>query len=156
MKRVLASPSRIFGLCPAGYQLGDELVIEGTVVHAVQGPICYVALSAFTDQVTQIQRGERVTSHLSCPGCCFDSGPENRVVFVLGSEGAWSLVRKFSAYNWARLDGRATETSAYYCDLCWQLTQAGDYAQAERAIEQAMEHLKPVVSEEQVPVKVIL
>jgi uncharacterized repeat protein (TIGR04076 family) len=153
---VLASPSRIFGLCPAGYQLGDELVIEGTVVHAVQGPICYVALSAFTDQVTQIQRGERVTSHLSCPGCCFDSGPENRVVFVLGSEGAWSLVRKFSAYNWARLDGRATETSAYYCDLCWQLTQAGDYAQAERAIEQAMEHLKPVVSEEQVPVKVIL
>ena len=148
MTRVLASPSRIFGECPAGHQVGDELVIEGTVVHAVQGPICYVALSAFTDQVTQIQRGERVTSHLSCPGCRFDSGPENRVVFVLGDEEAWSLARKFSAYNWARLDGRATETSAYYCDLCWQLTQAGKYAEAEQAIEQAMKHLKPVVGEE--------
>jgi uncharacterized repeat protein (TIGR04076 family) len=166
MTRVLASSSRIFGVCPAGHQLGDELVIEGTVVSAVKGPICYVAMSAFTDQVTQIQRGERVTSHLSCPGCCFDSGLENRVVFVLGddeapsrltsrnggrdgaSENAWSLARKFSAYNWARLDGRATETSAYYCDLCWQLTQAGKYAEAEQAIEQAMKHLKPVVSEE--------
>ena len=148
MTRVLASPSRIFGECPAGHQVGDEIVIEGTVVHAVQGPICYVAMSAFTDQVTQIQRGERVTSHLSCPGCRFDSGPENRVVFVLGDEEAWSLARKFSAYNWARLDGKATETSAYYCDLCWQLTQAGKYAEAEQAIEQAIKHLKPVVSEE--------
>lgn len=156
MTRVLASPSRIFGTCPAGHQVGDELVIEGTVVHAVQGPICYVAMSAFTNQVTQIQRGERVTSHLSCPGCGFDSGPENRVVFVLGNENAWSLARKFSAYNWARLDGRATETSAYYCDLCWQLTQAGKYAEAEQAIEQAIKHLQPVVSEEQGPVKVIL
>ena len=156
MTRVLASPSSIFGECPAGHQVGDELVIEGTVVHAVQGPICSVAMSAFTDQVTQIQRGERVTSHLSCPGCGFDSGQENRVVFVLGSQDAWSLARKFSAYNWARLDGRATETSAYYCDLCWQLTQAGKYAEAEQAIEQAMKHLKPVVGEEQGPVKVIL
>jgi uncharacterized repeat protein (TIGR04076 family) len=148
MTRVLASPSRIFGECPAGHQVGDELVIEGTVVRAVQGPLCYVAMSAFTDQVTQIQRGERVTSHLSCPGCGFDDVPENRVVFVLGSQEAWSLARKFSAYNWARLDGRATETSAYYCDLCWQLTQAGKYAEAEQAIEQAIKHLKPVVSEE--------
>jgi uncharacterized repeat protein (TIGR04076 family) len=148
MTRVLASPSRIFGACPAGHQVGDELVIEGTVVHAVKGPICYVAMSAFTDQVTQIQRRERVTSHLSCPGCCFDSGLENRVVFVLGNENARSLAKKFSAYNWARLDGRATETSAYYCDLCWKLTQAGKYAEAEQAIEQAIKHLKPVVSEE--------
>jgi uncharacterized repeat protein (TIGR04076 family) len=144
--KVLASPSRIFGVCPAGHQMGDEIVIEGTVVHAVQGPICYVAMSAFTDQVTQIQRGERVTSHLSCPGCCFDAGPENRAVFILGSEKAWSLAKKFSAYNWARLDGRATEASAYYCDLCWQLTQAGDYAQAEQIIEQAIKHLKPLVT----------
>jgi hypothetical protein len=120
------------------------MVIDGTIVHAITGPICHVAMSAFTDQVTQIQRGERVTSHLSCPGCCFDSSQENRVVFVLGSEEAWGLSRKFSAYNWGRLDGRATETSAYYCDLSWQLTQAGNYAEAERAIEQAIKHLKPV------------
>jgi hypothetical protein len=124
--------------------MGDEMVIDGTIVRAVKGPICYVAMSAFTDQVTQIQRGERVTSHLSCPGCCFDSSQENRVVFVLGSEEAWGLSRKFSAYNWGRLNGRATETSAYYCDLSWQLTQAGNYAEAERAIEQAIKHLKPV------------
>jgi hypothetical protein len=124
--------------------MGDEMVIDGTIVRAITGPICYVAMSAFTDQVTQIRRGERVTSHLSCPGCCFDSSQENRVVFVLGSEEAWGLSRKFSAYNWGRLDGRATETSAYYCDLSWQLTQAGNYAEAERAIEQAMKHLKPV------------
>jgi uncharacterized repeat protein (TIGR04076 family) len=142
--KVRASPSRIFGECPAGHQMGDEMVIDGTIVRAVKGPICYVAMSAFTDQVTQIRRGERVTSHLSCPGCCFDSSQENRVVFVLGSEEAWGLSKKFSAYNWGRLDGRATETSAYYCDLSWQLTQAGSYAEAERAIEQAMKHLKPV------------
>jgi uncharacterized repeat protein (TIGR04076 family) len=142
--KVRASPSRIFGECPAGHQMGDEMVIDGTIVHAVRGPICYVAMSAFTDQVTQIRRGERVTSHLSCPGCCFDSSQENRVVFVLGSEEAWGLSKKFSAYNWGRLDGRATETSAYHCDLSWQLTQAGNYAEAERAIEQAMKHLKPV------------
>jgi uncharacterized repeat protein (TIGR04076 family) len=144
VKKVRASPSRIFGECPAGHQMGDEMVIDGTIVHAVKGPICYVAMSAFTDQVTQIRRGERVTSHLSCPGCCFDSSQENRVVFVLGSEEAWGLSKKFSAYNWGRLDGRATETSAYYCDLSWQLTQAGNYSEAERAIEQAMKHLKPV------------
>jgi uncharacterized repeat protein (TIGR04076 family) len=141
---VRASPSRIFGECPAGHQMGDEMVIDGTIVRAVKGPICYVAMSAFTDQVTQIRRGERVTSHLSCPGCCFDSSQENRVVFVLGSEEAWGLSKKFSAYNWGRLDERATETSAYHCDLSWQLTQAGNYAEAERAIEQAMKHLKPV------------
>jgi len=141
--KVLASPTRIFGVCPAGHQTGDELVIEETVVRAVAGPLCYVAMSAFTDQVTQIKRRERATSHLSCPGCCFDSEQENRVVFVLGSEEAWGLSRKFSAYNWARLDGRATETSTHYCDLSWKLTQAGDYAEAERAIEQAIRHLKP-------------
>jgi len=124
--------------------MSDEIIIDGTIVRAVKGPICYVAVSAFTAQVTQIQRRERVTSHLSCPGCGFDSDRENRVVFVLGSEDAWSLSKKFSAYNWGRLDGRATEASAYYCDLCWELTQAGNYAEAERAIEQAIEHLKPV------------
>lgn len=144
MTRVLASPTRIFGECPAGHQMGDEMIIDGTAVRAVRGPICYVAMSAFTAQVTQIQRRDCVTSHLSCPGCCFDSDQENRVVFVLGSENAWSLSKKFSAYNWRRLDGRATETSAHYCDLCWEYTQAGDYAEAERAIEQAIKHLKPV------------
>lgn len=140
--KVLASPSRIFGECPAGHQVGDEFILEGTIVRPVKGPLCYVALSAFTDQVTQIRRRERVTSHLSCPGCSFDSDQENRVVFVLGSEDAWGLSKKFSAYNWARLDGRATEMSARYCDLSWQHTQAGNYAEAERAMEQAIEHLQ--------------
>jgi len=124
--------------------MGDELVIEGPVVRAVKGPLCYVALSAFTDQVTQIRRRERVTSHLSCPGCSFDSDRENRVIFVLGSVDAWGLSRKYSMYNWARLDGRATEASAHYCDLSWQLTQAGKYVEAEEAIEQAIKHLKPI------------
>jgi len=144
MTKVLAGPSRIFGECPAGHQIGDEIIIEGTVVRAAKGPICYVAMSAFTDQVTQIQRRERATNHLSCPGCCFDSNRENRVVFVLSSEEAWSLSKKFSAYNWGRLDGRATEASIYYCNLCWELTQAGNYAEAERAIEQALKQLESV------------
>jgi len=144
MAKVLTGPSRIFGECPAGYQVGDEMLIDGTVVRAVKGPICYVAMSAFTDQVTQIQRRECATNHLSCPGCCFNSDRENRVVFVLSSEEAWGLSKKYSAYNWGRLDGRATETSAYYCNLCWEFTQAGNYVEAERAIERAIEHLKPV------------
>ena len=141
MITMLASPSRIIGECPAGHQMGDEIVIERTVVRAVKGPICYVAMSAFTDQVTQIQRRERVTSHLSCPGCSFGDDQENRVVFILGSEDAWGLAVKFSMYNWARLDGRATETSTHYCDLSWKLTLAGKYAEAEQAIEQAIQHL---------------
>ena len=66
--KVLAGPSRIEGTCPAGHQVGDELVIEGMRVRAVRGPLCYAALSAFTCQVTQIQR-RRATNHLSCPGC---------------------------------------------------------------------------------------
>jgi uncharacterized repeat protein (TIGR04076 family) len=141
--KVRAGPSRVLGVCPAGYQLGDEIVIDGQTVQAVKGPICYVAMSAFTAQVVQIQQRQRVTSHLSCPGCSSETGPENRVIFVLGSEEAWSLAKKYSAYNWARLDGRATEESQQCCDLCWRLTQSGQYADAERAIEQAMEHLKP-------------
>lgn len=141
--KVLAGPSRIFGECPAGHQVGDELIIEGTVVRARKGPICYVALSAFTDQVTQIRRGERATSHLSCPGCSFDPHGENRVVFVLGSEEAWSLSQRFSEYNWGRLDGRATERSERFCNRCWELAQAGKYAEAERAIEKAIRRLKP-------------
>jgi len=140
---VHAAPSRIFGKCPAGLRKGDELVIAETTVTASKGPICYVAMSSFTDQVTQIQRRERVTSHLSCPGCGFGSNQDNRVVFVLGSENAWNLSKKYSEYNWGRIDGRATEVSEYYCDLCWKLTQAGNYAEAERAIEQAILHLKP-------------
>jgi uncharacterized repeat protein (TIGR04076 family) len=141
--KVLASPSRIIGQCPAGHQIGDQLVIDETVVHPQRGPICYVALSAFTDQVTQIRRGERVTSHHSCPGCSASLKQENRVVFVLGNEEAWGLSKKFSAYNWARLDGHATEISARYCNQSWELTQAGRYAEAERAIEEATKHLKP-------------
>ena len=144
MSKVLASPSRIIGECPAGHQTGDEIVIERTVVRAAKGPICYVAMSAFTDQVTQIQRRERATSHLSCPGCSFGDDQENRVVFVLGSVEAWGLSKKFSMYNWARLDGRATETSAHYCDASWKLTQAGQYVEAEQAIEQAIQHLEPI------------
>lgn len=140
---VHAAPSRIFGKCPAGHQMDDELIISGTIVTTSKGPICYVAMSAFTDQVTQIHRQERVTSHLSCPGCSFGSNQDNRVVFVLGSEDAWSLSKKYSEYNWGRVDGRTTETSQYYCDLCWKLTQAGNYTEAERAIEQAILHLKP-------------
>ena len=27
--KVFASPSRIFGTCPAGHQMGDEFVVEG-------------------------------------------------------------------------------------------------------------------------------
>lgn len=146
--KIRAGPSRIFGKCPAGHQMGDELIIDGTIVQAVKGPICYVAMSAFTDQVTQIQRRERVTSHLSCPGCCFNSELENRVVFVLGSEDAWELSKKYSAYNWGRLEGRETETSAHYRDLCWELTQTGNYSEAEKAIENAMKHLKPRTEED--------
>jgi len=142
MRKVLASPTRIFGECPAGHQIGDETIIDGMAIRAVKGPICYVAMSAFTCQVTQIKRG-RATGHLSCPGCCFDPGQENRVVFVLSSEDAWSLSRKYSAYNWGRIDGRTTETSEYHCELCWKLTQVGSYIEAERAIEQAIKHLKP-------------
>jgi uncharacterized repeat protein (TIGR04076 family) len=136
-RKVLAGPSRIYGTCPAGHQMGDEIVIEGMRVRALKGPLCYVALSAFTCQVTQIVRG-RATSHLSCPGCRSESGEENRVVFVLSSEEAWSLSRKYSAYNWARIDGRATERSEYHRSRCWTYTQAGDYVQAEREIEQAI------------------
>jgi len=136
-RRVLACPSRIYGTCPAGHQMGDEIVIEGMTVRALKGPLCYVALSAFTCQVTQIVRG-RATNHLSCPGCVSDAGRENRVVFVLSSEEAWGLSRKYSVYNWARIDGRATETSEYHCSRSWTFTQAGDYAQAEREIEQAI------------------
>ncbi|MBN1582726.1 MAG: hypothetical protein JXA89_18590 [Anaerolineae bacterium] len=143
MCQVRASPTRVFGECPAGHQIGDEILIEGMVVRALKGPLCYVALSAFTCQVTQIKRG-RATNHLSCPGCWSDSGQENRVVFVLSSEEAWSLSKKYSAYNWARLDGRATEQSEYHCSRCWTLTKAGDYVQAEREIEQAIKQLKPV------------
>lgn len=143
MTKVRVSPSRIFGECPAAHKMGDEIIIDGTVVHAVKGPICHVAMSAFTAQVTQIQRHERVTSHLSCPGCCFNSNQENRVIFVLGSEDAWSLSKKFSKYNWARIDGRATETSKHYSNLYWKLTQEDDYDEAEQAIDQDIKHLKP-------------
>jgi uncharacterized repeat protein (TIGR04076 family) len=136
-RRVLAGPSRIYGVCPAGYQMGDEMAIEGMRVRAVKGPLCYVALSAFTCQVTQIQRG-RATNHLSCPGCVSEDGQESRVVYVLSREDAWDLSRKYSAYNWARIDGRATEASEAHCSRCWEYTQAGEYAQAEREIERAI------------------
>jgi uncharacterized repeat protein (TIGR04076 family) len=141
--KVRIGPSRIFGACPAGYRISDEFIIDGTNVSVVKGPICYVALSAFTAQVTQIQREQRATSHLSCPGCSFDSKQDNRVIFVLGSEEAWNLSRKFSKYNWARLDGRATKISERHCDLCWKLTQARKYKEAEEAVEKALENLKP-------------
>ena len=141
--KVRAGPSKIFGKCPAGHQMGDNVLIDGTAVHSLKGPICYVAISAFTDQVTQIQRGERVTSHISCPGCSFNTEFENRVVFFLSSEDAWGLSKKYSAYNWERLDGRETKTSKHYCDLCWKFTQAGNYPEAEEAIEKAVRHLKP-------------
>ena len=141
--KVRAGPSRVFGKCPAGHQMGDEITIDRTTIKAVKGPLCYVAISAFTDQVTQIQRRERVTSHLCCPGCSFNSGQENRVVFVLSNEDAWELSKKYSEYNWGRIDGKATETSAHYCDLCWNLTQERKFAEAEQAIEQAIRHLKP-------------
>ena len=135
--KVLAFPSRIWGTCPAGHQIGDEIVIEGMAVRAVKGPLCYAALSAFTGQVMQIKRG-RATNHLSCPGCVAESDQENRVVFVLSSEEARDLSIKFSAYNWARIDGRETERSAYHRSQCWTFTKAGDYAQAEREIERAI------------------
>lgn len=141
--KVLAGPSRIFGMCPAGHQMGDELILEEMTVRAVKGPICYIAMSAFNAQVSQIQRCERVTSHLSCPSCGSDPNQENRVVFVLSLEDAWRLSKKYSEYNWARIDGRETKTSKGYCDLCWKLSQAGNYTEAERAIEQAIKHLKP-------------
>ncbi len=141
--RVRIGPSRIFGKCPAGFQINDEFIIDGTNVSAVKGPICYVALSAFTAQVTQIQRQQRTTSHLSCPGCSFNKKQDNRVVFVLGSEETWNLSRMYSKYNWARLDGRATKTTKHFCDLCWKLTQARKYKEAEQAIEKALENLKP-------------
>jgi uncharacterized repeat protein (TIGR04076 family) len=136
-RRVLAFPSRIWGACPAGHQLGDEIVIEGMAVRALKGPLCYAALSAFTCQVMQIKRG-RATNHLSCPGCVSASGQENRVVFVLSSEKARTLSIKYSAYNWARIDGRATQASEDHCNQSWKFTQAGDYARAEQEIERAM------------------
>jgi len=135
--KALAFPSRIWGTCPAGHQVGDEFVIEGMNVRAVKGPLCYAALSAFTCQVTQIKRG-RATNHLSCPGCASESGQESRVVFVLSSEEARELSIKYSAYNWARIDGRETEQSKAHCSQCWTFTQAGDYARAEQEIELAL------------------
>jgi uncharacterized repeat protein (TIGR04076 family) len=148
MIQVVASPSRIFGACPAGYRMGDEMVIDGKTVRAIKGPICYVALSAFTCQVRQIQRGERVTNHLSCPGCGSGLNHDSRVIFVLSNAQTRGLSYKYSAYNWARIDGRATEASARYCELSWQLTQAGKYAEAEQAIEAATKHLKPTPHKE--------
>jgi uncharacterized repeat protein (TIGR04076 family) len=135
--KVLAFPSRIWGTCPAGHQIGDEIVIEGMTVRAVQGPLCYAALSAFTCQVMQIKRG-RATNHLSCPGCVSESDQESRVVFVLSSEAARDLSTKFSAYNWARIEGKATAESEEHCSRCWTYTEAGDYARAEQEIERAI------------------
>jgi hypothetical protein len=85
----------------------------------------------------QIKRG-RATNHLSCPGCVSESDHENRVVFVLSSEEARDLSLKFSAYNWARIDGRATAESEEHRSRCWTFTKAGDYARAEREIERAI------------------
>ena len=141
--RLRAGPSRIFGECPAGHRMDDEFIIDEMAVHAVKGPICYIALSAFTDQVAQKLRGENVTSHVSCPGCWFIPDKENRVVFVLSIEDTWSLSKKYSEYNWGRKDGRATKASEHYCNLCWELTKAGNYVEAERIIEQAIKYLKP-------------
>jgi len=135
--KVLAFPSRVWGTCPAGHQIGDEIVIEGMAVRAVKGPLCYAALSVFTCQVMQIKRG-RATNHLSCPGCVSASNQENRVVFVLSSEEARNLSVKFSAYNWARIDGKATAKSEEHRSRCWTFTKAGDYARAEQEIEQAI------------------
>ncbi len=143
MVRVHIAPSRIFGQCPAGHRMGDEFTIDGMAVQSVQGSVCYVALTAMGSQVNQIKRGERVLNHASCPGCSFGTDRENGVVFVLGSEEAWSLAKAYSAYNWARLDGRETEASASYREICWKLTQEGRYAEAEQAIEEAIGHLKP-------------
>jgi len=68
MKRNIATVRRVTGTCNAGYQVGDQIVIDresACIDKQRSGPLCIFALNAVLNSLCRIEPGK--TAFASCP-----------------------------------------------------------------------------------------
>jgi uncharacterized repeat protein (TIGR04076 family) len=68
MKRNIATVRRVIGTCNAGYQVGDQIIVNrGTacIDKERSGPLCIFALNAILNSLCRIEAGK--TTFASCP-----------------------------------------------------------------------------------------
>ncbi len=85
MKRATATVVRVAGKCNAGYQVGDQVVVNldtACIEKEQSDKLCIFALSAILASMTRIRPGEKALA--SCPDPA--TGLGGNVVFSVGKE----------------------------------------------------------------------
>jgi hypothetical protein len=143
MKTILLKPVEIIGRCPANVSPDDVLQIVGMKLeNPGRHTVCFLALSHFPPMVWQLQSESRFFSHASCPGCTSEMEQENRVVFLLGHEDKWDLCQVISEYLKIRKQVGEPKRAAALRDEAIRLQDRGNYAEALRPMQEALEELK--------------
>jgi len=86
MKRAMATVVRVTGTCNAGYQVGDQILVNrdtACIDKEQSGVLCIVALSAVLASMGRIRAGEKALA--SCPDPA--TGRGGNVIFSVVKEG---------------------------------------------------------------------
>jgi hypothetical protein len=143
MKTILLKPVEIIGRCPANISPYDVLQIKGMKLeNPGMHNVCFLALSHFPPMVWQLQSESRFFSHASCPGCTTELDQENRVIFLLGHEDKWDLCQVISEYLKLRKQVGEPKRATALRDEAIRLQDQGNYAEALRPMQEALEELK--------------
>jgi hypothetical protein len=143
MKTVLIKPVETIGRCPANVSLDDVLQIKGMRLENPGGHnVCFLAPSHFPPMVWQLQSESRFFAHASCPGCTTELEQENRVIFLLGHEDKWDLCQVISEYRKLRKRVGEPKHAIALRDEAIRLQDQGNYAEALRLMQEALEELK--------------
>jgi uncharacterized repeat protein (TIGR04076 family) len=103
MKRTIATVVRVTGTCNAGYQVGDEVIVDldtACIDKEQSNNLCIFALGTILANMGRIRQGEKALALLSVPTRCY--------AFCLGlqaatREGQSCPVAPGSSWKW---DGR--------------------------------------------------
>jgi uncharacterized repeat protein (TIGR04076 family) len=85
MKRVVATVTRVTGTCNAGYEAGDQIVVDrdtACIDKERSGGLCIFALGAILSNMCRIEPGE--TALASCPDPA--TGLGGNVLFEIAEE----------------------------------------------------------------------
>ncbi len=135
MRKMIATAEEVTGICNAGYTIGDRIVINrdsACIDKEESGNLCIWVLNSILSNMCRVPDGEKIIA--SCP----DPENINKVVFILGWEDVWNVIKKLSQYNWLRLEDRETEDSRVLCKKSWKLAWKGEAEEAEKRIDEAL------------------
>lgn len=147
MRTINVKPVEIIGHCDACLTLDDEFQIVGKrLENPRQSALCLRAISHMPLVVSLLQSEQHFFAHSICPDCLSHLDRTICVVFLLGHADKWELCQAISEYHRLR---RQYQEPAFARQLRLEACRhqnLGEYLEAARKMEAALEELKRYVA----------